>query len=101
VFLPQGAGSGCGHRISFVSPAGLAVGLALKELRYADHRDSPPGREAINWFPHAHQLAGLGSMDAGTLAADRIRRTEKRRILRAFHGAGRGWGGYCPATFVT
>ena len=32
---PQGAGTGCWHRLSFLLPAGLADGLALKELRYA------------------------------------------------------------------
>jgi len=33
--LPQGAGTGSLHRFSLFSPAGLADGLALKELRYA------------------------------------------------------------------
>jgi hypothetical protein len=34
IIVPHGAGSGGLHRLSFVVPAGLADGLALKELRY-------------------------------------------------------------------
>ncbi|HEX2161966.1 MAG TPA: hypothetical protein VHF88_09125, partial [Thermoleophilaceae bacterium] len=34
IIVPRGAGSGGLHRLSFVVPAGLADGLALKELRY-------------------------------------------------------------------
>src|SRR3954462_2054281 len=49
--LPQDAGTGSLHRFSLFSPAGLAVGLALKEMRYASRRFAP-GRPAI-WFPHA------------------------------------------------
>jgi hypothetical protein len=41
VVLPHGAGGGCLHRLSFVVPAGLADGLALKELRYVYFDDSP------------------------------------------------------------
>jgi hypothetical protein len=41
VIRPQRAGTGWLHRLSFLSPAGLADGLALKELRYAIAGDSP------------------------------------------------------------
>jgi hypothetical protein len=51
VILTQGAGTGSLHRFSLFSPAGLADGLALKEMRYADLRFAP-GRPAI-WVPHA------------------------------------------------
>ena len=46
IMLPQGAGTGSLHRFSLFSPAGLADGLALKELRYALRRFAP-GRLAI------------------------------------------------------
>jgi len=36
----------------FLEPAGLAVGLALKELRYGQRSDSPPGLMSL-WFPHS------------------------------------------------
>jgi len=41
VILPQGAGAGWIHRISFLSPAGLADGLALKESRYTSSVTRP------------------------------------------------------------
>src|SRR5215207_8906698 len=44
VILPQGAGTGSLHRFSLFSPAGLADGLALKEMRYADLRFAPGHR---------------------------------------------------------
>src|SRR5688500_6682479 len=46
LMLPQGAGTGSLHRFSLFSPAGLADGLALKEMRYASRRFAP-GRLAI------------------------------------------------------
>ena len=36
----------------FLEPVGLAVGLALKELRYGLRSDSPPGLTSL-WFPHS------------------------------------------------
>jgi hypothetical protein len=41
IIVPRAAGSGGLHRLSFVVPAGLADGLALKELRYVYFDDSP------------------------------------------------------------
>ena len=52
IIVPHGAGSGGLHRLSFVVPAGLADGLALKELRYVYFDDSPLAVMA-KWFPHA------------------------------------------------
>ena len=42
IILAQNACTGLLHQLSLVSPAGLADGLALKELRYTHLRDSPP-----------------------------------------------------------
>ena len=66
----------CLHRLSFVSPAGLADGLALKELRYATAaiRPRPCGHLGP---PCPAGWADFGLMDAGMLAAQRRRRTEK------------------------
>src|SRR5215207_8255908 len=58
VILPQGAGTGCLHRLSLFSPAGLADGLALKESRYTDHRDSPQACRPSG-SPTPHCQAGL------------------------------------------
>ena len=41
IILAQNACTGLLHQPSLVSPAGLADGLALKELRYTHRRDSP------------------------------------------------------------
>src|SRR6185503_8696498 len=56
--LPQGAGTGSLHRFSLFSPAGLADGLALKELRYALRRFAP-GRPAILGSPRPDFPPGL------------------------------------------
>src|SRR5262249_50943515 len=60
--FPQFAGLGLSHLLSFSLPAGLAVGLALKEMRYAATAATRPRPYGL-WFPHA--LAGLGCMNAG------------------------------------
>ena len=74
--LPQGAGTGSLHRFSLFSPAGLAVGLALKEMRYASRRFAP-GRPAI-WFPHApFSPRSFGFDGRGHASTRAMARTEK------------------------
>src|SRR5215211_1254728 len=74
--LPQGAGTGSLHRVSLFSPAGLADGLALKELRYAYWRFAPD--RPATWVPHApFSPRGFGFDDAAMLAPEHTRRTEK------------------------
>src|SRR5688572_18146748 len=61
VILPQSAGTGCRHRLSLFSPAGLADGLALKESRFAKHRDSPQaGRPSGSPTPRCRAELRLG-----------------------------------------
>src|SRR5919107_6399396 len=98
------------HRLSLFSPAGLADGLALKELRYVQ-LERPlfgtlgsarfaPGRTA-NWFPHAPLPGGASAwIDAAMLAAQRTLRTEKApQAAGVSVTAGRASSGdYWPAT---
>src|SRR5918996_6176477 len=99
VILRQDAGSGCLHQLSFVSPAGLAVGLALKELRFAVTRDSPPAKRPSG-SPAPLPIRGFGLMDAAMLPAQRRRRTENRRKQRGSCESAVE-GGYWPATCDT
>src|SRR3954462_12209899 len=74
--LPQGAGTGSLHRFSLFSPAGLAVGLALKELRYASRRFAPGHRPSGSPTPRFPPGASA-STDAAMLAPEQMARTEK------------------------
>ena len=49
----QEAGMGVHERPLFLGPAGLAVGLALKELRYGLIRFAPGDSEVSNWVPRS------------------------------------------------
>jgi hypothetical protein len=53
IIVPRTAGSGGLHLLSFVLPAGLADGLALKELRYVDLSTIRPWPWEAKWFPRA------------------------------------------------
>src|SRR5690606_8189502 len=61
--IPRGAGSGGLHLLSFVLPAGLADGLALKELRYALRRFAPG--LAADLVPPRPEGSGFGLMVGG------------------------------------
>jgi hypothetical protein len=59
IIVPHWAGSGGLHRLSFVVPAGLADGLALKELRYVTLTIRPwPCGHVVPPRPEGRALAG-------------------------------------------
>jgi hypothetical protein len=83
IILAQNACTGLLHRLSLVSPAGLADGLALKEVRYTESRDSPQAYWPTG-PPRPDSPPRASAMDAAMLAVEITARTEKARCFRAF-----------------